>query len=84
MTNVATTTKETPNDLMSLKEISIKHHLDYNFLYKWAIEKGKISTYFRGRWMLSVSEVLEFCKIRAEEKLKRIRTSQGNKIKWQE
>lgn len=84
MQNTKPIPEKTPDDLMSLKEIQLKHGVDYNFLYKWSIEKGEIATYFRGCWKLSEGEVLEYCKRKAEEKLKRIRSGQGNKIKWQE
>lgn len=68
---------EEPKDLMSIKELCLKHQFDYDYLYKWSITKGVIKVYFRGKWKLSESEVLEFSRIKAEEKLNKVRG--GNK-----
>lgn len=74
-TNLAlvVTRTDDPKDLMSIKELCLKHQFDYDYLYKWSIVKGVINTYFRGKWKLSESEVLEFSRIKAEEKLSKIR-----------
>lgn len=42
------TRTEDPKDLMSIKELCLKHQFDYDYLYKWSIVKGVINTYFRG------------------------------------
>ena len=70
---------QTPDDLMSLKELCLKHCYDYDYLYKWSVIKGVIKTYFRGTWKLSESEVLAFCDSVAEKKLSKVRTSKGGK-----
>lgn len=71
------TRTEEPKDLMSIKELCLKHQFDYDYLYKWSIVKGVIKVYYRGKWKLSESEVLEFSRIKAEEKLNKVRG--GNK-----
>lgn len=71
------TRTEEPKDLMSIKELCLKHQFDYDYLYKWSILKGAINVYFRGKWKLSESEVLEFSRIKTEEKLSKARG--GNK-----
>jgi len=63
---------ETPNDLMSFKEMLDKHCIKYGSLYKWT-HKGDIKPYYRGTWKVSESEVLSFCKRKAEEKLSKTR-----------
>lgn len=68
---------QAPQDLMSIRELSLKHHYDYNFLYKRSIIKGDITPHFRGVWKLSERETLEFCRNLAEQKLKRIRKKNG-------
>ena len=68
-----------PQDLLSIKEICLKHCYDYDYLYKWSVIKGVIKTYFRGTWKLSESEVLAFCDSVAEKKLSKVRTSKGGK-----
>jgi hypothetical protein len=61
MNNVISFTREEiPNDLMSFKEIEIKHGIKYQFLYKWACTMGKIRIFNRGKLKLSEREVLEF------------------------
>ena len=55
--------QETPQDLMSIKELCLKRGYDYNYLYKWSIIKGEITVYNRGTWKLSESEVLEFSEL---------------------
>ncbi|MBR2525781.1 hypothetical protein IKE67_04890, partial [bacterium] len=61
-----------PTDLMSLKELCLKHGFNYDYLYKWSILKREINVYFRGTWKLSESEVLNFSKLIAEKKLRKI------------
>lgn len=68
-----------PQDLMSLKELCLKHGYNYDYLYKYSILRGDITVYLRGTWKLSESEVLEFSKNTAEKKLDRIRTSKVGK-----
>lgn len=64
-----------PSDLMSIKEICLKHCFDYDYLYKWAIQQSAINVYFRGTWKLSEKEVLNFSRAQAEKKLNKIRTN---------
>lgn len=66
--NVIYMNKEEPNDLMSFKELGIKHGYKYGYLYKWACLKGKIKIYPRGGLKLSEHEVLEFDRKRWEER----------------
>ncbi|MCM1264854.1 MAG: hypothetical protein NC200_01525 [Candidatus Gastranaerophilales bacterium] len=66
-------------DLMSIKELCLKHGYDYNYLYKWSIIKGAIPVYYRGIWKLSENEVQEFSRIQQEQKLAKIRKSVGDK-----
>ena len=66
-----------PQDLMSLKELCLKHGYNYDYLYKYSILRGDITVYLRGTWKLSESEVLEFGKNTAEKKLGKIRTRKG-------
>ncbi len=68
---------ESPEDLLSLKELCLKHGFEYNYLYKIAITKGLIGVYYRGSWKLSESEVLKFFEDIAKTKLSKIRTSNG-------
>mgnify|MGYP003571324559 CR=1 FL=1 len=65
--------QQDPQDLMSIKELCLKHDYDYDYLYKWAIVKGVINVYLRGTWKLSESEVLEFSRNMAEKRLSKIR-----------
>ena len=65
---------EEPEDLMSLKELCLKHNYNYDYLYKYSILKGEITVYDRGIWKLSESEVLEFSRRKKEKKLNRIRS----------
>ena len=71
--------KQDPTDLMSIKELCLKHGYDYNYLYKWSIIKGVIPVYYRGTWKLSESEVQEFSRIQKEHKLAKIRSRIGDK-----
>ena len=57
-----------PSDLMTFKELEIKHGYKYGYLYKWACLEGKIQIYPRGVLKLSEKEVLEFDNKRLEEK----------------
>ena len=66
-----------PQDLMSIKELCLKHGYNYDYLYKWAILKRVITVYERGSWKLSESEVLEFSRQQAEKKLNRVRAAKG-------
>lgn len=66
-----------PKDLMSLKEICLKHGYNYDYLYKHSILKGNITVYSRGTWKLSEKEVLEFSRNMAVKKLDKIRTRKG-------
>lgn len=66
-----------PQDLMSIKELCLKHGYNYDYLYKWAILKRVIKVYERGSWKLSESEVLEFSRQQAEKKLNRVRAAKG-------
>lgn len=65
--------QQDPQDLMSIKEVCLKHGYDYDYLYKWAIIKGVIKVYLRGTWKLSEREVLEFSRHMAEKRLNKIR-----------
>ena len=69
--------QQTPDDLMSLKELCLKHSLEYDYLYKWSVLKGVIKVYFRGVWKVSESEVLEFVNDQETRKLNKIRASKG-------
>lgn len=53
-----------PTDLMSFKELEIKHGYKYGYLYKWACLEGKLTIYPRGVNKLSESEVLQFSRNR--------------------
>lgn len=66
-----------PTDLMSIKELCMKHGYDYNYLYKWSIIKGVIPVYYRGTWKLSEREVQEFSRVQKEQKLAKIRNKKG-------
>ena len=66
-----------PKDLMSLKEICLKHGYNYDYLYKHSILKGNITVYFRGTWKLSEAEVLEFSRNVAQKKLNKVRAGKG-------
>lgn len=70
--------QQDPTDLMSIKELCLKHGYDYNYLYKWSIIKGVIPVYYRGTWKLSEVEVQEFSHIQKEKKLAKIRKKGGN------
>lgn len=69
------TTQEDPQDLMSIRELCLKHGYNYDYLYKWSILKRAISVYERGTWKLSENEVLEFSRQQAEQKLNKIKTT---------
>ena len=56
--------EEEPTDLMSFKELEIKHGYKYGYLYKWACLEGKLTIYPRGVNKLSESEVLQFSRSR--------------------
>lgn len=56
---------KTPDDLMTLKELGIKHGFKYGYLYKWSCREKQITVYDRGTLYLSEKEVLEFAKKRA-------------------
>ena len=71
------TKQEDPQDLMSIKELCLKHGYNYDYLYKWSILKGAITVYDRGCWKVSESEVLEFSRMQAEKKLNKIRATKG-------
>ena len=64
-------------DLMSLKELCLKHGYNYDYLYKYSILSGDITVYLRGTWKLSEKEVLEFSRNMAVKKLDKIRTRKG-------
>jgi hypothetical protein len=59
------TREEIPNDLMTFKEIEIKHGIKYQYFYKWACTMGQIRIFNRGKLKLSEREVLEFTNRRA-------------------
>lgn len=69
--------QQTPQDLLSLKEMCLKHCLDYDYLYKWSVQNEAIKVYFRGVWKVSESEVLTFINNEAEKKLNKIRAGKG-------
>lgn len=69
--------KEEPQDLLSFKELCLKHGYNYDYLYKYSILKGQIPVYDRGTWKLSESEVLEFSRTQKEKKLSKIRSKKG-------
>ena len=71
------TNQQEPQDLMSLKELCLKHGYNYDYLYKYSILRGDITVYLRGTWKLSESEVLEFSRNMAVKKLDKIRTRKG-------
>lgn len=66
-----------PKDLMSFRELGLKHSIEYDYLYKRSIITGEIQPYYRGTWKLSESEVLEYCWNEAQRRLKKIRTNKG-------
>jgi len=68
---------QTPDDLMSLKELCLKHSLEYDYLYKWSVVKGEIKVHFRGVWKVSESEVLDYINSKAEEKLRKLKSRKG-------
>ncbi len=68
---------ENPQDLMSLKELCLKHGYSYDYLYKHSILRGNITVYYRGSWKLSESEVLEFSRDVGEKKLNKVRADKG-------
>lgn len=69
--------EEPPKDLMSLKEICLKHSIDYDYLYKWSVLKGEIKVHFRGVWKVSEKEVFEFIYSQEVKKLSKIRAGKG-------
>ncbi|DAB07679.1 TPA: hypothetical protein CPT92_04795 [Candidatus Gastranaerophilales bacterium HUM_13] len=79
-TNLALAEEQTqdPQDLMSFKEIGLKHSIEYDYLYKRSIITGEIQPYYRGIWKLSEREVLEFCDNEAQKKLNKIRAKNGD------
>lgn len=68
---------QTPDDLMSLKELCLKHSLEYDYLYKWSVVKGEIKVHFRGVWKVSESEALEFVNNQEAKRLSKIRAGKG-------
>ncbi len=66
-----------PQDLMSFRELGLKHSIEYDYLYKRSIITGEIQPYYRGIWKLSEKEVLEFCDNEAQKKLNKIRAKNG-------
>lgn len=70
---------KTPEDLMSLKELCTKHCLDYDYLYKWSVQRGEIKVYFRGIWKVSESEVLDYINSKAKQKLGKLKSRKGGK-----
>lgn len=69
------TRQEDPQDLMSIKELCLKHAYNYDYLYKWSILEGVITVYDRGSWKLSESEVLEFSRQQGAKKLNKVRNT---------
>ena len=69
--------EELPNDLMSFKELQLKHNFDYDYLYKKSVEEGAIRLYMRGVWKLSENEVLKFAEKIKEEKLNKLKIRKG-------
>ena len=67
-----------PTDLMSFNELCLKHRYNYDYLYKHSIIRGNITAYFRGTWKLSESEVLEFSRNVARERIEKIRANKGD------
>ncbi len=67
-----------PEDLLSLKEMCLKHKYDYDYLYKKSIVEGLITPYDRGVWKVSESEVLDFSRITREKKLSKIKNRKGD------
>jgi hypothetical protein len=66
MTNVINFIREEiPSDLLTFKEIEIKHGIKYQYLYKWACIMGQIRIFNRGKLKLSEREVLDFTEKRA-------------------
>lgn len=69
--------QQTPEDLMSFKELCLKHSLEYDYIYKWSVVKGAIKVYFRGVWKVSESEVLDFINSQEAKKLAKTRATKG-------
>ena len=56
-----------PNDLMTIREIEVKHGFTYSYLYKHA-RLGNLTLYPRGVFKLSEREVLNFVERKTKNK----------------
>lgn len=60
--------KTRPSDLMTFKELEIKHGYKYGFLYKWACLECQIPLYSTAPLKVSEHDVLKFDEKRIEGK----------------
>ena len=60
--------KKRPGDLMTFRELEVKHGYKYGFLYKWACLECQIPLHSTAPLKVSERDVLEFDKRRVKEK----------------
>ena len=63
---------------MSIKELCLKHHYKYDYLYNLVLIKGEITVYDRGVWKVSERELLEYSQILKNKKLSEIKSRKGS------
>lgn len=52
--------RDTPNDLLTLKEVKEKYGIKYDFIYKWSVRLGVIPVYDKGGIAISEQDYLTF------------------------
>jgi hypothetical protein len=52
--------QNTPDDLMTLKEVVKKYGIKYHFIYKWSCRLGVIPVYDKGGIAISEQDYLNF------------------------
>ena len=52
--------QNTPEDLLTLKEIMEKYGIKYDFIYKWSVRLGVIPVYDKGGIAISEQDYLDF------------------------
>lgn len=52
--------RNTPDDLLTLKEVVNKYGIKYDFIYKWSCRLGVIPVYDKGGIAISEQDYLDF------------------------
>ena len=76
-TNFDNQSLETPEDLMTFKELCLKHGYKYDYIYNVVLIKGEVPVFDRGVWAVSEKALLEYSEKMKAKKLSEIKSRKG-------